>query len=155
MRFFRSARSFSRASLLPGDSKCRSQANHAATPKVHQKPARSRSTEATVIGSMRPPGRWIPFREKRTSTDRPAVCQRRRFQTLKRGTPFSGYRMPSDEDEMLRSMGLRSVDDLFSYLPESVRIPKLDLADGRPEDEVVERVTTMLSANRTMADMPT
>ena len=63
--------------------------------------------------------------------------------------------MPSDEDEMLRSMGLRSVDDLFADLPESVRIPKLDLADGRPEDEVVERVTTMLSANRTMADMPT
>ena len=63
--------------------------------------------------------------------------------------------MPSDEDEMLRSMGLRNVDELFADLPEPVRIPKLDLADGRPEEDVVEHVTTILAANRTMADMPT
>jgi glycine dehydrogenase subunit 1 len=63
--------------------------------------------------------------------------------------------MPSDEDEMLREMGLRSVDDLFADVPSAVRIPKLDIPDGLPEDRVVARVTSMLAANRTVVDMPT
>src|SRR2546428_2390445 len=63
--------------------------------------------------------------------------------------------MPSDEDEMLREMGLRSVDDLFADIPAGVRIPKLDIPDGLPEDRVVARVTSMLAANRTVVDMPT
>src|SRR5438132_13740346 len=63
--------------------------------------------------------------------------------------------MPSDEDEMLRTMGLRSVEDLFADIPPAVRIPKLDLPDGLPEDVVVGRVTSMLAANRTVVDMPT
>ncbi len=63
--------------------------------------------------------------------------------------------MASDEDEMLRTMGLRSVDDLFADIPAAVRIPKLDLPDGLPEDQVVARVTSMLAANRTVVDMPT
>ena len=63
--------------------------------------------------------------------------------------------MPSDEDEMLRAMGLRSVEDLFADIPAAVRIPKLDLPDGLPEDVVVARVTAMLAANRTAVDMPT
>src|SRR5256884_3147349 len=63
--------------------------------------------------------------------------------------------MPSDEDEMLREMGLRSVDDLFADIPSAVRIPRLDIPDGLPEDRVVARVTSMLAANRTVVDMPT
>src|SRR5437879_12837178 len=63
--------------------------------------------------------------------------------------------MPSDEDEMLREMGLRSVDDLFADIPAGARIQKLDIPDGLPEDRVVARVTSMLAANRTLADMPT
>src|SRR6266567_1007024 len=63
--------------------------------------------------------------------------------------------MPSDEDEMLRTMGLRSVEDLFADIPPAVRIPKLDLPDGLPEDVVVGRVTSMLAANRSVVDMPT
>lgn len=63
--------------------------------------------------------------------------------------------MASDEDEMLRTMGLRSVDDLFADIPPAVRIPKLDLPDGLREDRVVSRVTSMLAANRTAVDMPT
>ena len=62
--------------------------------------------------------------------------------------------MPSDEDEMLREMGLRTVDDLFADIPSAVRIPKLDIPDGLPEDRVVARVTSMLAANRTVVDMP-
>jgi glycine dehydrogenase subunit 1 len=63
--------------------------------------------------------------------------------------------MPSEEDEMLHTMGLRNIDDLFTDIPASVRIPKLDLPDGLPEDAVVSRVTSMLAANRTVIDMPT
>ena len=56
---------------------------------------------------------------------------------------------------MLRSMGLRSVDDLFADIPPAVRMRQLNLPDGLPEQEVVSRVTEMLAANRTMAAMPT
>lgn len=63
--------------------------------------------------------------------------------------------MPSDQDEMLRTMGLGSIDDLFTDIPASVRIPKIELPDGLPEDAVVARVTSMLAANRTVVDMPT
>src|SRR5438445_11837443 len=63
--------------------------------------------------------------------------------------------MPSDEAEMLREMGLRSVDDLFVDIPAGVRIPKLDVPDGLSEDRVVARVTSMLGANRTVVEMPT
>src|SRR3989454_12809332 len=63
--------------------------------------------------------------------------------------------MPSDEDEMLREMGLRSVDDLFADIPAGVRIQKLDIPDGLPEDRVVARVMSMLAVNRTVVDMPT
>ena len=56
---------------------------------------------------------------------------------------------------MLRTMGLRSIEDLFADIPAAVRIPKLDLPDGLPEDVVVARVTAMLAANRTVVDMPT
>ncbi len=63
--------------------------------------------------------------------------------------------MASDDADMLRSMGLRSVDDLFSDIPPAVRLKGLALPPGLPEQEVVSRVTEILSANRTMADMPT
>ena len=56
---------------------------------------------------------------------------------------------------MLRAIGLQSVDDLFADIPAAVRIPKLDLPDGLPEDVVVARVTSMLAANKTVVDMPT
>ena len=63
--------------------------------------------------------------------------------------------MASDDADMLRSMGLRSIDDLFSDIPPSVRMKSLALPPGLAEQEVVAQVTEMLSANRTMADMPT
>ncbi len=56
---------------------------------------------------------------------------------------------------MLRSLGLRSVDDLFSDIPPAVRLKGLALPAGLQEQEVVSRVTEMLAANKTMADMPT
>ncbi len=62
--------------------------------------------------------------------------------------------MASDEAYMLHTMGLRSVEDLFADIPEAVRTRGLALPPGLPEQEVVARITSMLAANRTMADMP-
>ncbi len=56
---------------------------------------------------------------------------------------------------MLRAMGLRGVDELFADIPAKVRSGGLDLPAGLSEQEVVARVTEILSANRTMAEMPT
>ena len=63
--------------------------------------------------------------------------------------------MASDDADMLRSMGLRGIDDLFSDIPPSVRMTSLALPAGLSEQEVVARLMEILSANRTMADMPT
>src|SRR3989475_4590135 len=63
--------------------------------------------------------------------------------------------MPSDEDEMLREMGLRSVDDLFADIPSAVRIRRLDIRDGLREARVVAGVTSMLAATRRFVDMRT
>jgi len=59
----------------------------------------------------------------------------------------------SDADEMLRALGLKSVDDLFADVPASVRAA-LDLAPGMSELEAVTRITEILAANRSMDDMP-
>ncbi len=56
---------------------------------------------------------------------------------------------------MLRSLGLRAVDDLFSDIPPAVRLKSLALPAGLSEQEVVSRVTEMLGANKTMAEMST
>ena len=63
--------------------------------------------------------------------------------------------MASDEVEMLHTMGLRGVEELFADIPAKVRLDGLDLPQGLPEQEVVRRVTEILAANRTAADMPT
>lgn len=68
--------------------------------------------------------------------------------------PLNAPRMPSDADEMLRALGLRSIDDLFADLPAAVRTDGLDLPAGLSEQDVVRRLTTILSANRSMDDMP-
>ena len=63
--------------------------------------------------------------------------------------------MASEEDAMLQAMGLSRIEELFSDIPTSVRLKGLDLPPGLNEQEVVARVTSILSANRTMAEMPT
>ncbi|HEY7588360.1 MAG TPA: aminomethyl-transferring glycine dehydrogenase subunit GcvPA [Thermoplasmata archaeon] len=63
--------------------------------------------------------------------------------------------MASDEAEMLRTIGVRSVEDLFADIPAKVRFDGLQLPAGYAEAEVVAKITSILSANRTMADMPT
>ncbi len=56
--------------------------------------------------------------------------------------------MPPDEAEMLEFLGLKAVDDLFSDIPEDIRIDGLDIAPGAEEAEVVESVKRTLARNR-------
>jgi len=62
--------------------------------------------------------------------------------------------MSWEEEEMLRTLGLRGVDELFADIPASVRVDGLPLEPGLPESEVVERVTAVLRKNRVPPDMP-
>ena len=55
---------------------------------------------------------------------------------------------------MLRALGLRAIEDLFSDVPAEVRTDGLDLPPGLSEQDVVVRITEMLAANRSMDDMP-
>lgn len=56
--------------------------------------------------------------------------------------------MPPGEAEMLEFLGLKAVEDLFSDIPEDIRIDGLDIAPGTEEAEIVEKVRLMLSRNR-------
>ncbi len=58
----------------------------------------------------------------------------------------------SDREEMLAKIGVDSVDDLFSGIPEELRLGRpLDLPDGLSEAEVFDRLRQM-SARNTDAD---
>jgi len=63
--------------------------------------------------------------------------------------------MDSEEEAMLRAMGLRSMDELFADIPSEVRTKGLDLPMGLPEQEVVRHVTSLLRKNRSAETMPT
>ena len=63
--------------------------------------------------------------------------------------------MSWEEDEMLRALGLRGVDELFADIPASVRVDGLPLPKGLPEQEVVAHVTAILRRNRVGEDLPT
>jgi len=63
--------------------------------------------------------------------------------------------MSWEEDEMLRALGLRGVDELFADIPANVRTDGLPLPKGLPEQEVVEKVTAILRRNRVGEDLPT
>src|SRR6266545_5980340 len=54
---------------------------------------------------------------------------------------------------MLRTIGLRSVDDLYQHIPETLRNrAKIDLPDGLTELAVRKRLTTLASQNATASD---
>lgn len=56
--------------------------------------------------------------------------------------------------DMLREMGLKSVDDLFADVPKEVRIDGLRLPDGMNELDVRRELEAMMSVNRTPSQMP-
>ncbi len=60
----------------------------------------------------------------------------------------------SQETEMLASLGLSSLDELFVDVPEAVRIEGLRLPAGRSELEVVRDLKAILAKNLTADDHP-
>jgi len=63
--------------------------------------------------------------------------------------------MASEEEEMLRAMGLESIEDLFADIPAEVRTEGLDIPKGMGEQDVVRHVTSVLRTNRSAETMPT
>ncbi|MEK6810748.1 MAG: hypothetical protein AABY19_04005, partial [Candidatus Thermoplasmatota archaeon] len=63
--------------------------------------------------------------------------------------------MVSEEEEMLRAMGLKSIDDLFADISTAVRMKGLAIPKGMRELDVVRHVTAILRANRSGETMPT
>ena len=60
----------------------------------------------------------------------------------------------SNEKEMLERMGLSSVEDLFSDIPEAMRVKKLNLPPGASELEVTREADELMSMSKGGGDMP-
>ena len=58
------------------------------------------------------------------------------------------------EDEMLRSLGMKSIDELFEDIPEDVRVEEIGLPPGKSEMEVLNEVEAVLSMNKSIKEMP-
>lgn len=67
-----------------------------------------------------------------------------------------GTYIPHTEDEiegMLAFLGLATLDELFSYLPEAVKLQHaLELADGASEPDVLARMASFAEGNRARSD---
>lgn len=61
--------------------------------------------------------------------------------------------MVGHESEMLKALGVDSVDGLFRDLPPEVRVDRLDLPEGRDEIALMEEVTALLERNRGPGEM--
>src|SRR5579871_4226919 len=57
---------------------------------------------------------------------------------------------PADAEEMLKSIGVGSVDDLFASIPEAVRLRRpLDLPPALPEQDLLSHLQAIAARNRT------
>ncbi|MFA9399868.1 MAG: aminomethyl-transferring glycine dehydrogenase subunit GcvPA [Acidobacteriota bacterium] len=62
---------------------------------------------------------------------------------------------PADRAEMLATIGVNSVDELFAQIPEEVRLDReLDLDDGLSEPEVYERLASLAGPNQNAETTP-
>lgn len=59
-----------------------------------------------------------------------------------------------DEKEMMEFLGIKSIDDLFSDIPEDVKIDGLEIGNGMDEHSLRVKAREILSKNRTSFDMP-
>jgi glycine cleavage system P protein (glycine dehydrogenase) subunit 1 len=65
-------------------------------------------------------------------------------------TPHTG----GDVDEMLATIGVGSIDELFDQIPEAVRLGgALDLPDGVAEQEIVDEVRRLAAKNRSLDEL--
>lgn len=55
---------------------------------------------------------------------------------------------------MLERMGLSSIDDLFSDIPEGLRVDGLEIPPGASELEVLREIENFMKASRASGDMP-
>src|SRR6188472_4496897 len=59
----------------------------------------------------------------------------------------------TDRQEMLAAIGVESIDDLFADVPEGVRLGRpLDLAPGKPEQEVYAKLRDLAARNVSTED---
>jgi glycine dehydrogenase subunit 1 len=59
----------------------------------------------------------------------------------------------TDRQEMLAAIGVESIDDLFADVPEGVRLGRpLDIAPGKPEQEVFARLRDLAAKNVSAED---
>jgi len=59
----------------------------------------------------------------------------------------------AETEGMLKSIGVKSIEDLFSVVPEKFRFPKLDLPDGVTEMEALAEMKEYAAANETVEDL--
>jgi glycine dehydrogenase subunit 1 len=56
---------------------------------------------------------------------------------------------PAEQEEMLRTIGVRRMEDLFTTIPEAIRLGRrLDLPAGESEYEVLRDLAGLGAANR-------
>ena len=62
---------------------------------------------------------------------------------------------PDDQSAMLAAIGVESIDELFSQIPDGVRLGRpLDLEDGLSESEVYKRLQALSSWNQNAEEVP-
>jgi glycine dehydrogenase subunit 1 len=59
---------------------------------------------------------------------------------------------PQEIEEMLRVIGVKSIEELFEKVPEQHRFPQLELPEGITEMEVAEELNAIASANASTDD---
>ena len=52
------------------------------------------------------------------------------------------------KEQMLKEIGVKDIDELFSDIPEKIRLKKLNLPDGKTEMQVKKEVTDILRKNK-------
>ncbi|MDR0909832.1 MAG: aminomethyl-transferring glycine dehydrogenase subunit GcvPA [Spirochaetaceae bacterium] len=54
---------------------------------------------------------------------------------------------PAEEQQMLATLGIKSIDDLFRDVPKSLRYPDIKLEAGKSEMEVLQEISAMAGRN--------
>ncbi|MEM3565816.1 MAG: aminomethyl-transferring glycine dehydrogenase subunit GcvPA [Candidatus Bathyarchaeia archaeon] len=72
-----------------------------------------------------------------------------------KGHPYIPNSNPKNKQEMMREIGIKSIDELYSDIPEKYFLKKpLNLPEALSEFEVKRHVEALLSKNKTCEDMP-
>jgi len=73
----------------------------------------------------------------------------------KHSHPYIPNSMTEVKQEMMREIGIKTIDELYADIPEKYRLKKpLKLPEALSEFEVKKHVETLLSKNKTYKDMP-